>query len=514
MLIGSILSLFIKLRDNKIKALESLDNVGNVRNHKTDNLPAAGDDSPLASFRYVLPLKNTQIDYVIRLGYFFDYLQVAASSSSSTIEDKAAKFLERALNDHKWAHDCLIRYINYLKNDTTRNLSGGSVNNYYAPIRLFYEANGINLNGKWISKGLPPASHIANDRAPTLEELRKLVEYPDRRIKVIVYVMASSGIRVDAWNYLKYKHITPLYSPQNDKVVIAAKLKIYDTKPDPYYTFCTPEAYQAIEEYMQFRASHGEKITPESWVLRDKFLTTADKGAGGSRSLATHPQKLSVSGVKQILSRALRAQNIRQRPLAEGERRYEFKSSHGFRKYYKSNAERIMHPLNIEILMDHKTGVSDSYYRPTEQELLDDYVRAIDYLSVNRDEKTAVQLQKQVAELTEKSEHRQAEKDREAEDIKKQLAELKANVNQLMNENIIYTLNDSLQGNSEEDVREQFFTRLEKKIEEAESKGEKLPVVVGKGDGVIYFTRDDLMQWKSTITKWRQQKQQEKKKKK
>jgi hypothetical protein len=191
--------------------MESLDIGKNSDFRRNTKDPAASDESPLASFRFVLPVKTTQADYVIRLDYFFDYLQV----TGSTVEDKAATFLKRAVNDHKWAHDCLIKYINYLKNDTERHLSGGSVNNYYAPIRLFYESHAINLNWKWISKGLPPASHIANDRAPTTDELRKLVEYPDRRIKVIVYVMASSGIRVDAWNYLKYKHITPtIFTPK------------------------------------------------------------------------------------------------------------------------------------------------------------------------------------------------------------------------------------------------------------------------------------------------------------
>ena len=36
--------------------------------------------------------------------------------------------------------------------------------------------------------------------------------------------MASSGIRVVAWNYLKWKHITPL---ARDGQIIAAKLVVY-----------------------------------------------------------------------------------------------------------------------------------------------------------------------------------------------------------------------------------------------------------------------------------------------
>jgi hypothetical protein len=30
-----------------------------------------------------------------------------------------------------------------------------------------------------------------------------MIEYPDRRSKAIVYTMASSGIRIGAWDYLQ-----------------------------------------------------------------------------------------------------------------------------------------------------------------------------------------------------------------------------------------------------------------------------------------------------------------------
>jgi hypothetical protein len=45
---------------------------------------------------------------------------------------------------------------------------------------------------------MPRARKFALDRIPTIEEIRRLCEYPDRRIKAIIYTMASSGIRVGA----------------------------------------------------------------------------------------------------------------------------------------------------------------------------------------------------------------------------------------------------------------------------------------------------------------------------
>lgn len=60
----------------------------------------------------------------------------------------------------------------------------------------------IPVSWKKITRGLPKVRSIANDRAPTLEEIHKMIEYPDRRMKSIIFTMASSGIRHGAWDYL------------------------------------------------------------------------------------------------------------------------------------------------------------------------------------------------------------------------------------------------------------------------------------------------------------------------
>ena len=41
-----------------------------------------------------------------------------------------------------------------------------------------------------------------------------------------------------------------------------------------------------------------------------------------------------------------------------------------------------MKPINVETLMGHSTGISDSYYRPTERELLDDYLKVLGHLTI------------------------------------------------------------------------------------------------------------------------------------
>ena len=42
------------------------------------------------------------------------------------------------------------------------------------------------INWTKIGKGMPAERHSADDRIPTSEEIKKLLEHPDRRIKIIV----------------------------------------------------------------------------------------------------------------------------------------------------------------------------------------------------------------------------------------------------------------------------------------------------------------------------------------
>ena len=53
--------------------------------------------------------------------------------------------------------------------------------------------------------------------------------------------MLSSGIRLGAWDYLKWKHIIP--NKDNNGTVLSAKIIVYAGESDEYYSFVTPEAY-------------------------------------------------------------------------------------------------------------------------------------------------------------------------------------------------------------------------------------------------------------------------------
>jgi hypothetical protein len=60
--------------------------------------------------------------------------------------------------------------------------------------------------------------------------------------------------------------------------------------------------------------------------------------------------------------------------------------SHGFRKFWMNQAVKSkMNPEIREMLLGHKIGIASSYYRPTEDEMLDEYMKAVDNLTINEE---------------------------------------------------------------------------------------------------------------------------------
>lgn len=349
---------------------------------------------PMEAFTYGLKAPESRRQYPGRFKPLLDFIGL-----EGTLTEQANLFWLKAKQDHRWAEENLMRFIRYQKERAlSGEISNSTIPNYYRATKLFCEMNDITLNWKKISRGLPHVREAANDRAPTLEEIQKLVEYPDRRIKPIVYTMVSSGIRIGAFDYLKWKHIIPMQDEEGE--ILAAKIIVYGGDNEEYYSFITSEAYYSLKGWMDFRASYGEEITSESWVMRDLWQMT-NITYGANLGLATYPKKLKSSGVKRILERALWEQGLRTR-LAPGQKRHEWKAAHGFRKFYKTRTEQVMKPINVEITMGHNIGVSASYYKPTEKEVLDDYLKAVELLSISNNK--CKELQKEIKELLERNE--------------------------------------------------------------------------------------------------------------
>jgi len=346
---------------------------------------------PYSIFLHSMKSSVTKKKYIRRLEMFFDFIEIPGKS----MDDRCKYFVDYGEKNINWIYTNILRFVLFHKERIDKKeISGATLINYIKAIKLFCEMSDISINWKKVTRGISRGKRFANDRIPTVAEIRKIVQYPDRRIKPIVYTMCSSGVRLGAWDYLKWKHIITIRNDNNE--VIAAKIIVYAEEEEEYISFISLEAYYNLKEWMDYRSNAGELITKDSWLMRNLWDVTTPTGKG----IATVPVKLKSSGIKRLMERALFAQGIR-KTLAKGKKRHEFQVDHGYRKFFKTRCEiGGMKPINIEKLLSHSTGISDSYYRATEQELFDDYLKAMDSLTIDERNK----LKKRIDKLEEKNE--------------------------------------------------------------------------------------------------------------
>jgi integrase len=349
---------------------------------------------PLTEFYDSIKNVLTKDRYEKRLALFFRHLKLEGS-----LKEQAKAFTKKAKQDLPWTTFVINEWIRLQKERAERGeISESTIIGFYKPIRLFCEENDILLNFKKIARRIPRGKKYASDRAPSREEIMTILGYPDRRIKPAVFIMESSGCRVGAFEHLNYGHIEPI---KRNGVLVAAKIKIYAGTNDEYESYVTPECYHAIEDYMQFRKTAGEKITKDSPLIRDLFHP--DRLGKGEPHL---PKRLMPLGVKRMIEDALKGTGLRTK-LEKGKKRHEFQADHGFRKFFKTACERKMKSLHVEMLLGHTTGLADSYYRPDGDELLNEYLKAVPDLTLL--EAQALPISEDVEELK-----RQLSEEREA----------------------------------------------------------------------------------------------------
>jgi integrase len=349
---------------------------------------------PYTLFVYGIRSPYTKESYFRRLRGFFDAINL---DKNTTFEERCNMFAYKGRSNSKWAFNNIIRFLYYQKERVEKKeITAGTLHNYIKTLKMFCEVTDIVIPWKKITRGLPKGRMHADDRAPTLEEIHKIIEYPDRRIKPIVYTMASSGIRVGAWDYLKWNHVSPIV---RDGKLVAAKINVYAGEDDEYVTFITPEAYLYLQSWINYRRGCGEHVTKDSWIMRDLW-NAAKLPKKEERGKINEPIKLQSIGVKRLVERALWAQGVRS-VLEGGKKRHEFQTDHGFRKWYKTQCEMAgMKSINIEKLMGHSLGMStNSYYRATSDEILKDYLKAVPFLTISSENR----LQKQMEDVMEQS---------------------------------------------------------------------------------------------------------------
>jgi integrase len=160
------------------------------------------------------------------------------------------------------------RIISFISEQNSRaengEITAGTVGNAIKAVRVLLEMNDVTtINWKKIKRVLPKARRYALDRIPTTGEIQNIVEVADIRGKALTLVFTSSGIREGAIEQLKVSDYT--------RIDHMGRLMVYNGDPERYLTFISTEACNALDKYLSFRKEHGEMISANSPLFRDKF---------------------------------------------------------------------------------------------------------------------------------------------------------------------------------------------------------------------------------------------------
>ena len=137
-----------------------------------------------------------------------------------------------------------------------------------------------------------------------------------------------------------------------------------------------------------------ERIGPESPLIREQFDRDNPDKARSPRHMSQHAlgflirELLVASGIRSI-------EHFTENQTASGRLRKEVMASHGFRKFAHINMTRAkVNPEAREMLLGHSIGLSDSYYRPDANEILTEYLKAVDLLTINEENRLKRKVEK------------------------------------------------------------------------------------------------------------------------
>lgn len=324
--------------------------------------------SKLALFEQSIKSEETRRVYLV---YLNKYLEFPGSN----------KFIECDLTEPREVEEHIINFVISMKKD---GKAFTAIHNYVSAICKFYKVSDVILNTDKINQYLPEFRKSKKDRAYTHEEIHRLLDIADERMRAIVLLLASTGMRVGAIPDLRLRNTEKISLESGLSI---CKITVYEGFRDEYVTFTTPECSKAVDEYLSMRSRYGEILDQNSFLVREQF-DVRDQFA-----ISKCQQMKSQTITKKLIDLAERSGLRQKEALQEGsskkrsEIRKDVPIAHGFRKFFTS--QLIEADLKTELrwlLEGHKLKGNDSHYiRVSEKRLQEEYEKAINRLTINEE---------------------------------------------------------------------------------------------------------------------------------
>jgi integrase len=260
--------------------------------------------------------------------------------------------------------DVLDRYVDWL---LKRGFSAVNLKAHWYGVKKWLLANRVNgVDWEFVSR--PKVVSMVPDRIPSREELHVILDNKvSLRDKAFFLVAASSGLRIGTLATLHVYDYQPVEELGMITVEGGYKRKLPTGRR--YFTFITPEARRFLEQYLQTRGN----LKPE-----EPLFTKFD-----GKPLPENTSNISRQW-RKLLQRAKLARKIPGHNFVE-------LHAHVLRKFFQTNCKLAGCRADfVDFWMGHRsmrteTYLNDSYFRPSLQEHIKEYRKAVRHLTVFSD---------------------------------------------------------------------------------------------------------------------------------
>lgn len=260
------------------------------------------------------------------------------------------------------------RIINFILDQKQQGKKFYAISNYVNCVISFYKINDVLVNTKKITRFMPERRRAKTDRSYTHNEIGKMLEIADERMRSVILVLASSGMRIGALPLIRLRNLKD------------NRMTVYETFGEEYLTFISPECKKAVENYLDMRSRYGETLTDNSLLIREQFDIR-------DQFQIKKPKQISRDAIQWMIKDIVKRSGVGKDVML----------AHGFRKFFTTQLiNSKVNPEIREMLLGHKIGLASSYYKPTSDEMMSEYEKAIDNLTID----PANRLQRKVETLT------------------------------------------------------------------------------------------------------------------
>lgn len=369
-------------------------------------------------------------------------VDVCADLLEGDYRQRAQQFVDIARDDQVRATSFIFAYVSklrertFLPKDNCNYINPSYLPNKIKPIKKLLVMNDIGLPWSRIHALYPERNNIHQGRGYTRLEIKRLLDY-SANIETDFVILASSsgGLRVGAWNELKWENVFPIYQINGKYKIdlekgeagntVCAGMIIYKGTTEEYTALISLEAWEKLQEYKKIWTKRMSRPPIESdYLILERF---------------SKPISITERAVKYRIEKLLLESGLRT-PLTEGKRRHNIPATHGFRRFWDKvmmQTKRSKGTLSALVIKERLLGHSGlvktdkNYFWTDTLEHVSEYLEAMPELMITDEYRLREELKKKTMESS-RLEIELKEKDV----LLQRIAELEVKVSRMQNYSI------------------------------------------------------------------------------